>query len=426
MLRRSAATLGPLVLAACAAPGAEQPGAETQKQATILVDNDWSSGDRGQVIQAWVDRVTRVHPNIKMELRTLGDEASRIALFAADSEGDIHMMDNRLSRVFGGKNLLEDIGPTLAALRFDVNSLYDLPDVTTDQPRSKKRFGFMVQINSNVWVYNKSLFRQRGIPEPTDKWTWEDHVSTASKFTNADQNLWGMTGHAGVDIYPWYWQAGVEYLTPDGTRTLFDSAPSRDVVGWFVDMVRRYHASPSPTENTTSKPTFPAGNYATAIQSSPGRALTKAIDGRFEWEIMPTPKHPKSGKPAGLVVTGVGNNVTKKASKRGHLRETVLALTELFSKDIQDLYLSLSTGSVPPLRSVFTSPASLQPPPQNLKLVGDQIAAGRNYDKTPGNYPMTQVVKAELTKAQDGGQSAFDAAANMQRLGDAALFTAVR
>jgi ABC-type glycerol-3-phosphate transport system substrate-binding protein len=423
VLRRGAASFGALALAACAAPGAEQPGAQTQKQATILVDNDWNGGDRGQVVQAWVDRVTRVHPNITVDLRTIGGEANAIALFAADSQGDIHMMDNRLVLVFGGKNLLEDIGPTLAALRFDPGSLFDIADVTT---WNKKRIGFMIQINSNVWVYNKSLFRERGVPEPTDKWTWEDHVSTASKLTNAEQNQWGLTGHAGVDIFPWYWQAGVDYLAPDGKTTRFDSAPSREVVSWFVDMVRRYHASPSPTENTASKPSFAAGNYATAIQSSPGKALTKAIDGRFEWEIMATPKHPRSGRPAGLVVTGVGNVVTKKASQRGHLRETVQALTELYAKDVQDLYLSLSTGSVPPLKSVFNSPASLQAPPQNLRLVGDQISTGRNYDQIPGSYPMSQAVKAELTKAQDGGQSASDAALNMKRLGDAALFSAVR
>src|SRR5262245_51125183 len=91
MLRRSAPSLGAVALAACAAPGAEQPGAQTQKQASILVDNDWNGGDRGQVVQAWVDRVTRVHPNLTVDLRTIGGEANAIALFAADSQGDIHM-----------------------------------------------------------------------------------------------------------------------------------------------------------------------------------------------------------------------------------------------------------------------------------------------------------------------------------------------
>jgi ABC-type glycerol-3-phosphate transport system substrate-binding protein len=386
-----------LAVAACAAPGAAQPGAEARKDATVLVDNDWQGGDRLQVVQAWAARVSQVHPHIKVDLRQMPGQDASLANFAAGSQGDLHHVANTLAMLYGSKGLLRDISPTVAALRFDPTALYDVKDATHWE---NKRHGFMIQINSNVWVYNKTLFRQRGIVEPTDKWTWEDHLDAARKLTNVEQDQWGMT--ALGDVYPWYWQAGVEFLTADGKRTLYDSAGPREVLNWVVDLVTRHRASPSPAENTAKQPSFAKGSLATAIQSSPGRPLTTAIDGRFEWEIMPTPKHPRSGKAPALVVTGVANAVTKAAETRGHLRETVQALLVQYDKEIQELYLRLSTGSVPPLKSVFNSPASLQPPPQNLKLIGDQIATGRNYPLIVGFYDMHTAIAQEIRKAKNG------------------------
>jgi multiple sugar transport system substrate-binding protein len=264
------------------------------------------------------------------------------------------------------------------------------------------------------------------VPEPTDKWTWNDHVEAARRLSKPADNRWGM--NVRMDLYPWYWQAGVEYLAPDGTRTLFDSAGSKQVMNWVTDIVVKHRAAPSNQENTDLKPSFAAGNYAMIVQSSPGAPLTKQIDGRFQWEIMPTPKHPTSGKAPGLVVTGHNYAVTKKATQRGNLKESVQVLVELYDKEVQQLYNNgtLAPGSLPILRSVATSPEALKPPPQNAKVVVDQIPAGRNYDKIIGFLDMHYVINPEFYNAIDGKISANVAADNIKRLADAALANAAR
>ena len=432
VLRGAPAALGAVLLSACGASatgGGTQAGAGASpspaaRPTSLLLSNDWTSPDRRAIIEAWVARANRVYPHIKTELVDNADTQEKIiAQFAADQQGDLVMVDQHLVPVFGPKGVLEDISSTMAALKFDFNSVYDIANITS---YGGKRHGILVQLNSNVWVYNKTLFGQAGVAEPTAGWTWNDHLEAARKLSKPDEGRWGMNVRA--DMYPWFWQAGVDYLAPDGKKTLFDSGPARAIWQHVVDIVVRHRAAPSEQEFTAKRPTFQAGGFATTVQSSPGFPLTKQIDGKFVWEVMPTPKHPTSGKPPALVVTGHNWAITKKATQKGNLTAAAQVLVELYDKEVQQLYNNgtLAPGSLPILKSVATTPEALKPPPQNAKVIVDQVPTGRNYDKIVGFLDMHYVIGPELYKALDGQQSANDTAANVQRLADAALANAAR
>lgn len=279
-LAGGAAALSGVLMAACAVgPAGEQGPAPAGREVTILMDNDWESPPaRLAVVQAWLARASQVHPRIKYELRSAGGNAGAIAHFASGTEGDITHSGFQLLLTLGPKGVYQDISPALASLKFDEKSVFDIYDDT--HLADKKRVGLMIQINSNVWVYNKSWFQQTGTAEPTDKWTWQNHLDTARKLTKVDEVKWGM--NANVDIYPWFWQAGVDILTPDGTKTLFNSAASREVLNWVIDIIAKFRASPNPAEIAEKRPSFPLGNYATAIASSPGSAFNTQIGGKFQ------------------------------------------------------------------------------------------------------------------------------------------------
>lgn|GEM_PF-1644277 len=422
---------GTLIACGGAAPGASTqavatnaPAASVKRPTTLLLSNDWTSPDRRKIIEAWVARANRVYPHIKTDLADNADTQEKIiAQFAAEQQGDLVMVDQHLIPVLGPKNLMEDISSTMATLKFDFNSVYDIANITSF---GGKRHGILVQLNSNVWVYNKDLFQQAGVAEPTANWTWNDHVDAARRLSKPDEGRWGTNVRA--DLYPWFWQAGVDYLAPDGKKTLYDSGPARAVWQHVVEIVTRHRAAPSNAENAAKMPTFQNGGLAMTVQSSPGLPLTKQIDGKFVWEIMPTPKHPTSGKPPALVVTGHNWGITKKATQRGNLTESAQVLIELYDKEIQQLYNngSLAPGSTPILKSVATSADAFKPPPVNAKVVVDQIPSGRNYDKIVGFLDMHRVINPEFYKALDGQQSANDTAAAVQQLADAALANAAR
>ncbi|MGH2351490.1 MAG: hypothetical protein ACRDJN_07735, partial [Chloroflexota bacterium] len=128
LLKASARTLTAGALAACGplTGTTDQQSAPTKRPVTLIVDNDWTGGDRYKVVQAWLERANKVHPHIKTELRdNAASQDKTIALFATGDEGDLYQLDQHVVPVFGPKNVLQDISSTLASLKFDVNSVYD-------------------------------------------------------------------------------------------------------------------------------------------------------------------------------------------------------------------------------------------------------------------------------------------------------------
>ena len=49
--------------------GQQGPAAPAKRPVTLIVDNDWTGGDRYKVVKAWLERANKVHPHIKTELR---------------------------------------------------------------------------------------------------------------------------------------------------------------------------------------------------------------------------------------------------------------------------------------------------------------------------------------------------------------------
>jgi multiple sugar transport system substrate-binding protein len=79
-------------------------------------------------------------------------------------------------------------------------------------------------------VYNKQLFADAGIPEPTADWTWDDFRDAAKRLTDSGEKRYGWAYVAdGTEDTVWrfiasLWQAGGDILTPDGKHAAFNSA----------------------------------------------------------------------------------------------------------------------------------------------------------------------------------------------------------
>ena len=84
-------------------------------------------------------------------------------------------------------------------------------------------------MNLSMLYYNRRLFREAGVPEPTADWTWDDLIEAGKALTRPasgdDPGVWGSSRVEG-----WWgeWliyvrQAGGTAFTPDGRRCLLDS-----------------------------------------------------------------------------------------------------------------------------------------------------------------------------------------------------------
>ncbi len=91
------------------------------------------------------------YPHIKTDLRQTADTQEKtIAMFASDQQGDLVQLDQHMVPVFGPKGVLQDIGPSLASMKFDVTKLHDVQNITH---WNGKRHGLLIQLNANTFLF---------------------------------------------------------------------------------------------------------------------------------------------------------------------------------------------------------------------------------------------------------------------------------
>lgn len=92
-----------------------------------------------------------------------------------------------------------------------------------------KVVGVPALIDNLALVYNKKMFADAGIPEPTNDWTWEQFRDAAKQLTDPANKTYGWAYvNDGSEDTVWrylamLWQAGGDLLNDDNTEPAFDS-----------------------------------------------------------------------------------------------------------------------------------------------------------------------------------------------------------
>jgi len=127
-----------------------------------------------------------------------------------------------------------------------------------------KIVGVPALVDNLALVYNKKLFQQAGIPEPTATWTWDDLRNAAKALTDPAKKHfgWAYVNDASEDTV-WrfdalLWQAGGDILTPDGKHAAFNSDAGVRAATLLQQMARVDHSVYLDNGN---------GNYANLFNS---------------------------------------------------------------------------------------------------------------------------------------------------------------
>ena len=238
-LRGAAATTalltGLAVLAGCGESASDGPSTDPQKgDPDAKVTLTWWTGqdDSAQVyIDKLVEKFEAEHPNVTIDATpgsaTTDDLLGQLsASFAGGTYPDI-------SYAYGSwASELANSGRTLDL----TESLADDPDVHWDEfseaaqataSPGGKTIGFPAVVDNLAVVYNKSLFADAGLDEPSPDWTWEDFRADAKALTGDGVYGTNLSVSGGEDttwrLWPLLWQNGGEILNDDETATAFDS-----------------------------------------------------------------------------------------------------------------------------------------------------------------------------------------------------------
>lgn len=184
------------------------------------------------------------HPTSKVKLSFNGGNdfalQKTVAGFTAGNYPDIAYQYGSSAAQLAKQPKLVDLTSKVTAPSFDWNDFYPSErDATTVDG---KIVGIPALVDNLSLVYNKKLFDQAGIAEPTASWTWQDFRAAAKKLTDPGSGTYGWSYvNDGSEDTVWrylamLWQAGGDLLTSDNSKPAFDSPAGLAALTQLRDM----------------------------------------------------------------------------------------------------------------------------------------------------------------------------------------------
>jgi multiple sugar transport system substrate-binding protein len=176
--------------------------------------------------------------------------------------------------------------------------------------------------NQSLLFYNKEMFQAKGVPFPTNKWTYTDMAQAAAKLSGTyslphdqtSQLRFGMafnTDDFRTQQFMWAW--GGDWLNSKLTQCTMTSAPARAGLQFLHDLAYKTHGMPTAAQ-ASGLPDYFGGfqkeRYAMAFMGpwALNYAFGKKPGGQpqvnFDWGAVLTPSGPMS-RQAVMAATGL-------------------------------------------------------------------------------------------------------------------------
>ncbi len=197
-----ALSMGILMLAtSCSSPstdgGTTTEGGTSSDEQITLTYALWDARQQ-PVYEAIIKEFEATHPNVTVEMQLTGWADYWTKLETSVSGGntpDIFWLNEPRVRDY----ITNDIILPLDELNVEFDKL---PQTHLDAYTYEGAlYGIPKDYDSIVMVYNKTMFEEKGVPLPTDDWTWEDCRKAAEALNDPANGVYGM-------IAPPTWQGG--------------------------------------------------------------------------------------------------------------------------------------------------------------------------------------------------------------------------
>ncbi|MGH7613582.1 MAG: ABC transporter substrate-binding protein, partial [Gemmatimonadales bacterium] len=237
-MRRLAAAV--LVIAAC--------GRAAGGDRTVLELANWGEVREAELERRALRAFEQAHPGVTVQQQSAGTGQAEyreriLTSMVAGRPPDVFLLDNIDVPAFADRGVLLDLAPYLPRLGIDP-ARYD-STVLAIFRRGDALYALPKGYTPMVVVYNKDLFDRAGVPYPTDDWTWDDFLRTATTLTrdsdgDGQVDQWGTAFDRRVFLWlPWIWSGGGDVLCADGRRAsgCLDSPTSVAAIRWYTNWV---------------------------------------------------------------------------------------------------------------------------------------------------------------------------------------------
>ena len=210
---------------------------------TITVAHGYTDVEAA-ALKSMVTQWNKDHPKTKVTLQynTGNDNALQktVAGFTAGNYPDVAYEFGSSAAQLARQPKLVDLTDKVKAAAVNWADFY--PSERQAATVDGKVVGVPALVDNLSLVYNKKLFEQAGIPEPTNDWTWADFRAAAKKLTDASTHSYGWAYvNDGSEDTVWrflamLWQAGGDLLTSDNSKPAFDNAAGLAALTQLRDM----------------------------------------------------------------------------------------------------------------------------------------------------------------------------------------------
>lgn len=261
-------------------------------------------------------------------------------------------------------------------------------------------------MNISLCYFNRRLFQEAGLAEPTEDWTWDDVIRAGQQLTRpAGGGAPAVWGCSRLESWWGEWliyvrQAGGTVFSPDGRRCLLDSAAAIEGLRFFQEKSSRYGISaPAGYEPPNS---FVNERVAMNIGGHLDFWLNyNAVPG-LDWDVQILPAGPVTRAGGEIAIGGYS------LSKRSRHPEATWALMKFITRP-EKMSAIVARGGVSVRRSV--AEAQLRDPgrtdrPRNLAAVYRQLEFARPIPRHPHYIEiMLQIVQPEVDRMVSGAQT---------------------
>ncbi|OYO14942.1 sugar ABC transporter substrate-binding protein [Enemella evansiae] len=191
-----------------------------------------------------------------------------------------------------------------------------------------------------LW-YNKKLFAEAGVPEPTADWTWQDTREAAKKLTRGDTKGFVAPAYTQENIYTAIPQAGGEVISSDHKKSGYGSPEALAGIEYLLGFIAD-GSSPTAQQMADTEPEtmFTSGQVAMGYFASYAALPFSQSQVGNDINVAPLPKGPTGNQ---SVIHGLGN-VANAKSKNLPMAKKFAA----FASSAEAAELQATTGTVIP------------------------------------------------------------------------------
>jgi multiple sugar transport system substrate-binding protein len=301
------------------------------------------------------DRFTAEHSGIRIEQLIVAEADMTAKLAAALAGGrppDLATFGGaaRIAELIEHKKVVSLSRYRRDLARLDWNDAFKRVVVRGDD-----LYAMPVQAATLALFYNVELYQRAGLDPNRPPATWAELVATAKAIARPAQQVWGhyigtkpITWTADQVWIAYLWQAGGEWLSPDGKQAAFNSDAGVEALQFWTDLVQTHQvAPPKAVDNLIMGGDFETGTVGHMTLYAPWAIRAEGM--KFPVRTALLPRHRQAA-----TVTGIATVPIFSDSKQ---RDAAWRYLDWLSQPENLVFYLSGFGSTPPRASVAESAA---------------------------------------------------------------------